>query len=247
MIQPKPRPRSRSSRLPAHLAVALLLGATLLGAPLTAVFVPAEAWAQGGSNPSAAHSAAHSGAPTRDEPAARASLPPRGADPAVPLTYLELGFGGSAAGSDTTPTVCLFSNPWWRLAVSACGTGSELWRSASGVELSHYLVHYRLLRWSTETFHFEPYVGAGLSELQVGPDAPGFAWSGKSQRNGELHVSTTGPATALHLRFAHALPHGFEATMSLSGGFAHFAAAPRLSAPQGAWQSFATLTAGVGF
>jgi hypothetical protein len=171
----------------------------------------------------------------------------RGADPATPLTYVELGFGGSAAATDTAPTVCLFSNPWWRLAVSACGTGSELWRSPSGVELSHYLVHYRILRWSTETFHFEPYLGAGLSELQVGPDAPGFAWSGRAQRNGELHVSTTGPATALHLRLAHALPHGFEATMSVSGGLAHFAAAPQLSAPQGTWQSFASLTAGIGF
>jgi hypothetical protein len=163
-----------------------------------------------------------------------------------PITYIDATGGVSSANSDAPMIVCMGVNPWWRLSLFACGTGSNVWREGTGREMSQYLLNYRIARFSFAGFLLEPQVGAGFAELQLGDEPPGFAF-GDPQKVQDDNVSTAGGAAAATLRMVKPLPYGFEALGRLTAGAGYFSEAETLYVPQRAFQPFFNFSLGVGY
>jgi hypothetical protein len=218
----------------------------LIGRRVAALTVTLAVSALASESELAESSALHGGQaePQKDELSESAS--DHAIDAADPVTYVDATGGFSSANSDGPAIVCMGVNPWWRLSLSACGTGSNVWREGSGREMSQYLLNFRVARFSFAGLLLEPLVGAGFAELQLGDEPPGFAF-GDAQRVDGNNVSTAGAAGAATLRIVKPLPLGFEALGRLTGGVGYFSEAGRLYVPQREFQPFFNFSLGVGY
>jgi hypothetical protein len=158
-----------------------------------------------------------------------------------PRDFVNLRLGASTGTKRLE--MCLDVSPIERVAVEACGTGSEILHHEDSPELAHFRVKYALTQWKTEIGWLQPRVGLGFTELQVGADDPGFQFMGVGSRG----VETAGPEISLGVRSLYPLGSGFELVGELSLSAAWLQFAPQMVKPQSQFQPAATITFGVGF
>lgn len=162
---------------------------------------------------------------------------------ATPHQYINLRGGASSANLNGRPEVCMEGTPWAPLSVESCGTGNGLWHHDSGTEMAHLRVKLQLFALRSGPLVFQYGVGAGMAELQVAADDPGFKFGGTGPRQAE----TAGAEGSLFLRAVYPLSNSFELVGDLQTGSAYLPYAPELSVPKSVWQPFVGLTVGFGY
>ena len=176
--------------------------------------------------------------------AARAEAPavPQAPEPEqAPRDYVNLRVG--VATTTRLPVLCLELAPLEFLSLEACGAGSEYRSASSTASVSHYLVWLKLDSWKKKVGWLQPRLGAGIAEVQVGPDKGGFQFSGV----GPDGVETAGPELGASLRLLVPVVAGLEGVGELRGTMAYFHHAPKLVHPRSRLEPGAALTVGVGF
>jgi len=161
----------------------------------------------------------------------------------TPHQYINLRGGASSANLGGRPEVCMEGTPWAPLSLESCGTGNGLWHHDSGTEMAHLRVKLQLFALRSGPLLFQYGVGAGMAELQVAADDPGFKFEGTGTRNAE----TAGAEGSLFLRAIYPLSNSFELVGDLQAGSAYLPHALELSVPKSAWQPFVGLTFGFGY
>lgn len=198
---------------------------------LALLILPSVAWAEpDGSNPIAA------------EPIVSTEVEPV-EEPAEVRHWANLRIGGAVGAGTGRPEVCGEFAPLSFLSVEACGTGAGILHGEPVDEASHYRIKLALLRLRAGPFLLEPIVGAGLIELQLGEDDPGFVFGGVGPRG----VETAGFEAMGALRGLLPIGSGFELVGEFSLGMGYTPHAPDLVRPQPMTPVFASLTVGTGF
>jgi hypothetical protein len=201
-------------------------------ASIAVLFLSHAAWAEPPViTPAITPSAPDADALSPKEP--KASAPPR--------NYVSLTMGASTGSQG--PVVCAEVAPLAMLAVAGCGNGSGVLHDTSLPEIAHFRATLTPLSWQLGEVWLQPRVSLGIAELQVGPDAAGFDFTG----TGPTDVETAGPEAGAALRGLWPIYGGVEMVSELSLGLAYFSYAPELARPKAAWQPSATLTLGIGF
>jgi hypothetical protein len=173
-----------------------------------------------------------------------------GAKPASPglfgtdgRNYGNLRIGGSTGNGNGRPELCAEVSPLAMVAVEACGTGAGILHHDLAPEMAHFRGHLRIWTFRTEQAVFEPRLGAGFAEMQVGADDAGF----KFGSSGPRRIETAGPEAAASLRVLVPVGQGVELVGNLNVGAAYLHYAPQLVIPQERLQPFAGAGIGVGF
>jgi len=154
-----------------------------------------------------------------------------------------LRVGGALGAGEGRPELCGEFAPLAFLAVEACGTGAGILHDDPIDQAMHVRAKLRLLRFAAGEILLEPLVGAGLIELQLGEDDPGFRFGDTGPRG----VETAGVEVMGGLRALFSLGAGFELIGELSGGVGYTPHAPELIRPMTRTPVFGALTVGVGF
>ncbi len=150
---------------------------------------------------------------------------------------------GSASGlAEGRPEMCLEISPWQPIALEACGNGAGFLHSEDRPEIAHFRVRWRVLQWALPGAVIEPQIGAGFAELQIGEDAPGFAF-GRTAGG----VSTAGPEAVAAIRALWPVGGGIELLADLAAGAAWLPAADQLAVAQPVYYPFAAFSIGFGF
>lgn len=169
---------------------------------------------------------------------------------APPHTWLALR-GGVASGGTAPLQVCAALMPApvelgelrSAFGVEACGNGSGFLHHESAPEIAHFRGRFRVTSVETGLGYLEPTLSAGFAELQLGPDAPGFSFTGA----GPGGMDTAGPEVGAALGWALPLGLGLEAVAELTLNLAYFAHAPQLADPHDPFQPSVAVSAGVGW
>ncbi|HEX8704444.1 MAG TPA: hypothetical protein VF815_36770 [Myxococcaceae bacterium] len=169
------------------------------------------------------------------------AVPQDTAPEAAPRNYVNLRVG--VASTTRQPVVCLELAPLELLSLEACGAGSEYRPASATASVSHYLVFLKLDSWKKQVGWLQGRLGAGIAEVQVGPDKGGFQFTGV----GPDGVETAGPELAGSLRLLVPVVGGLEAVGEFRGTLAYFYHAPKLLHPRSKWEPGIALTVGVGF
>jgi hypothetical protein len=157
--------------------------------------------------------------------------------------YFHMRVGGSSGNHTAKPEVCAEVAPHERLSFQACGTGAGIWHRDPAPQLAHFRADVHLTAFRALGGVLKPLFGLGFAELQVGTDDPGFQFKGTGPRR----VETSGPETALSLRYVRPLDRNFELIGDAHVGAAWLAHAPELAVPQSKFQPFLSIGVGVGF
>lgn len=176
------------------------------------------------------------------EPSVSTTVPEKREAPEV-RNWGNLRVGGAVGAGQGRPEICGEFAPLAFLSIEGCGTGAGILHDEPITESSHYRVKLRLLRFDAGPLLFEPVVGAGMIEVQVGKDDAGFRFSDAGPRG----VETAGAEAMGALRALYPVGGGFELVSELSLGVGWVPNAPDLVLPQPKVPVFGSLTAGVGF
>lgn len=179
--------------------------------------------------------------PNRERPQAEGGLfePERAA---TARTYVDLRGGVSSADALGLAEVCMEVSPLSWLDAETCGTGSGLWRNGDTREMAHFRVELQPRRFVAMGVAFDPQIGVGFAELQVGKDPPGFRFTGSAGA-----YDTSGPEATLSLQAKVPMRYNFELVGELVTGMAYFKDGPVLARPANAAQPFAGISLGFGF
>jgi hypothetical protein len=156
--------------------------------------------------------------------------------------WANLRIGGSTSAENDMPELCLEASPLAFLSVEACGTGSGVLHDRPGRELAHFRLELAPIALPLGPGVFAPQIGAGIAELQLGPDRPGFRFD-----QDEARVETAGPELSLSPRYLAPAGAGIELVVELTAGVAWLPNAPALSDSERPVQPFALATIGAGF
>jgi hypothetical protein len=156
--------------------------------------------------------------------------------------WANLRMGGSTSAENGMPELCLEVSPVALVSAEACGTGSGVLHDRPGRELAHFRLELSPLAVVLGPGVFAPQVGAGIAELQLGPDRPGFRFDRDEER-----VETAGPELTLSPRYLAPAGAGIELVVELTAGVAWLPNAPALSDSERPLQPFALATIGAGF
>ena len=178
-----------------------------------------------------------------------------GAEPSVTKTFEpeesreevrnwgNLRIGGALGAGDGRPEICGEFAPLAMLSLEACGTGAGILHDEPVDQSMHVRAKLRLIRFTLGDLLLEPLVGAGMIELQLGEDDPGFRFGDAGPRG----VETAGLEVMGGIRALFALGAGFELVGELSGGVGYTPHAPELIRPMPQVPAFGSLTVGIGF
>lgn len=156
-----------------------------------------------------------------------------------PPRYVDLRIGASTSAH----AIICGQLSYGPVSIEGCGTGAGILHNDPIPELSHYRVHLAIASFPSPIGWLSPRIGVGFSEMQIGADAAGFAFTDVD----ELGAATAGPSASVGLQSLVRLGAGFELVTDLSLFTAWFAHAPKLARPQAPWQVGLVLSAGVGF
>lgn len=159
---------------------------------------------------------------------------------APPRNFINLRVGASSASRRVE--LCGEAG-YWRLSIEACGTGAELLHREASSELVHFRLKFLLAQVKTLLGWLEGRVSAGFTEMQVGQDDDGFAFTGTNA----ARTSTSGPSVGTSLRLLVPVWNGFELLAELSASLSYHAFAPQLLPAQSVWQPAIGLSVGAGF
>lgn len=158
-------------------------------------------------------------------------------------TYFQARIGASSGDKNGRPQVCVEVAPHRKVSLQGCGTGAGIWHRDPSPEIAHFRADWHLFAVPLAGGAFEPLVGLGFAELQVGNDAPGFSFGG----TGPTKVETAGPEAVVSGRWTRPLVNGLAFIADVHFGAAYFAHAPELAVPRPRLHVFLGLGAGMGF
>ncbi len=161
---------------------------------------------------------------------------------ATARTYVDLRGGVSSADALGLAEVCMEVAPLSWLDAETCGTGSGLWRNGDTREMAHFRIEVQPYRFVAGGIAFDPQVGVGFAELQVGKDPLGFRFTGSAGQ-----YDTSGPEATLSLQAKAPMRYDTELIAELVTGLAYFKDGPVLARPANAAQPFAGISLGLGF
>lgn len=156
---------------------------------------------------------------------------------------LDLRLGGDTVSGLETPIVCMEGYPLAFLSLEACGPGSNVWREATGPEMSHYRARLRALHAQDGRVDAELLVGLGFSEIQVGPDQVGFLF-GQARTDDQNEAAGAEGSMSGKIRYWTGRTY---VVMDLNVGAAVIPANPVVSGASGPLVGFGGLSVGAGF
>jgi hypothetical protein len=167
-----------------------------------------------------------------------------------PAHWANLRAGGSSGSENGRPELCLELAPLTGLSnrvlaamsVEACGTGSGILHHDPDPETVSFRVKWQVGSWRRWGAWFQPQLGAGFAEVQIGEDTPGFYFSSA----GPDGVETAGPEAGVHLRVLFPIGR-FELVGELHLSAAYFEHAPELARPLARFQPELGASVGFGF
>lgn len=187
---------------------------------------------------------------------ARADAPPTVQDgrldsltrrPLAGRPVLDLRAAASSAGDGVTPdrpAFCVAGLPHRRIVLEGCGNGSGLFHHADAPELAHFRGAAVLVDHSQGALDLSLLLGAGLAELQVAADEPGFK-TGAARSSDQ--VEAAGPEASMGFKGRWWGLPGAYLVGDVNVGAAHLPAAPAVLGRGGTVLPFATIGVGVGF
>lgn len=162
--------------------------------------------------------------------------------------YLNLRLGSSSATAESGhPDICAETTPVRLFSLEACGTGAGILHD-SGSDLMHLRVKWNVLQWQPggsdpRGLTLEPALGAGMAELQVASDEPGFRFTDA----GSSRAETAGAEGVLQLRLLYPLEQGLELVGAAEVGAAYLPHADELITPKPKLLPFVGVSLGFGF
>lgn len=152
--------------------------------------------------------------------------------------------GGATAEDGPRPYLCFAGAPHARLILEGCGNGSGLFHNADAPELAHFRALGVLTTVERGRTDVSVLAGAGLAELQVAADEPGFK-TGSTPAEGQ--VEAAGPELSAALKARVWTTPGTYVVGELNGGAAHIPASPDITGVGGPVVPFGTISLGMGF
>ena len=152
--------------------------------------------------------------------------------------------GGATSEEGPRPYLCFAGAPHARLILEGCGNGSGLFHNADAPELAHFRALGVLTTLERGRTDVSVLAGAGLAELQVAADEPGF-----KTRNtpAEGQVEAAGPEVSAAIKARIWTTPGTYVVGELNGGAAHIPASPTITGEGGPVVPFGTVSLGMGF
>lgn len=184
--------------------------------------------------------AAGTPAASRAGPAVRVVAPGK----APVRNVVNVRFGSLPEGAPVRPTVCVEVSPAGWISAEACGNGSGFLHREAAPEMAHFRAKAWLARGSAGRSSLRLGVGAGLAELQIAADRPGFRVGGEPDPEG---IEAAGPEITLEAEWLLPAEDGLELVASASAGVAWLPGAPALATPMASEQPFVLVTVGVGW
>ena len=155
---------------------------------------------------------------------------------------MDLRGGFASSNSDAPLDVCLEVAPLKFWTIETCGTGAGTWRGNQGTQMAHLRTELQPYRFTFHGIAFDPQLGLGISELQVGADDAGLRLGNASGK-----TDTTGPEATLSLQAKLPARFDLEFLVEATFGVAYFVHAPQMVLPRAPTVPFAAVSAGIGF
>lgn len=180
-----------------------------------------------------------------DEGARAAAVTPR---PIAGHPVLELrgGVDTTGLGRDKAPlpTICAEVTPVDRVSLEACGNGAGVLHTADVPDTMHIRLRYAVARIRQGAAETSLVVGAGITEVTNGADAPGLRF-GTATSADQVEAAGTEVSAAAKVRW---WPHARAyVTFEIGGGAAWIPAAPTVVGSSGPLVGFGGVTVGAGF
>lgn len=163
--------------------------------------------------------------------------------PDTPRNFGNFRAGAGSSSENGHPYLCLEMSPLSFLAFETCGTGSGFLHDDQAPETAHFRSKIRGGSHEFRDGFFQPYIGIGFAELQVGEDTSGFDFAG----TGPDGVETAGPEAGVGVRMLFPLSKTVEIVGDAGVSYAWMPYAPDLTEPHSEHQVTASFTLGVGF
>jgi hypothetical protein len=161
---------------------------------------------------------------------------------ATARTYIDLRGGMATTNPAGVVDVCMEGTPLKFLTLETCGTGAGLWRGNQGTQMAHLRTELQPYRFTFQGVAFDPQIGIGIAELQIGPDDPGLRFGSAKGK-----FDTTGPESTLSLQAKVPFRYDLELVAELNTGLVYLPHAPELARPQSTILPFAAFSLGMGF
>ena len=156
---------------------------------------------------------------------------------------LDLRLGADTVSALDAPIVCMEGYPLAWLSVEACGTGANVWHQPTGPEMSHYRTRIRAMHATDGRLEAELLPGIGFSEVQVGPDAPGFLF-GRPRTDDQVEAAGAEASLSGKIRYWTGKTY---VVVDVNAGAAIVPAAPVVTGATGPLLGFGGITVGAGF
>jgi hypothetical protein len=202
---------------------------------LSLVWIPAALAGEGSSGSTAAGSTAAGSTAVVPRPIA-----------GHPVLELRGGVDTTALGRDKAPlpTICAEVTPLDRFSLEACGNGAGVLHTADVPDTMHLRLRYAAARVRQGATEAALMLGAGMTEVASGIDAPGFRFGPATTPD---QVEAAGPELSAGVK-ARWWPHSRAyVTFEIGGGAAWIPAAPTVVGTPGPVVGFGGVTVGAGF
>jgi hypothetical protein len=155
---------------------------------------------------------------------------------------LNVRLGGATTDTTSRPTICVDVRVVSGFGVETCGTGQGIIHDEPGRQMAHFRATWTALARATERGVGKLRIGAGIAELQLDADRPGFNF-GRPGRD----QSVAGPQAVVQGQWLIPLAGGTEVVTSVTAGVAAFAEADQLVIPQRNVMPFVSFEIGLGW
>lgn len=153
-----------------------------------------------------------------------------------------LRLGMASSDSNGRPVVCLEVRAVAALSLEGCGTGNGFLHDSPGASLTHFRGKWLLVQRVVSRGVLRAQLGAGLAELQIGSDRPGFVVAPDAR-----DVEAAGPEGVLAVQWLRPMGGGWEFIVNTSAGLAWIPGADELDPGQGTLHPFVGFEMGAGW
>ena len=171
---------------------------------------------------------------------AKANRPRANLRAGVSLTALKPSPSFSQA---PTLQICGELRLWKKLSVEGCGNGLGVFQNTTLSDIAHFRAKWSLWQKSAGSTVFSSGIGAGFTELQRGPDKPGFLFGSAT----EGQTEAAGPELSASFTSRQLVSKDVYMLIDLSAGLSHIPGAPIVMGSESPTMLFTAATIGMGF
>ena len=132
---------------------------------------------------------------------------------------------------------------WSKLSVEGCGNGLGVFQNTTLSDIAHFRAKWSLWQKSAGSAVFASGIGVGFTELQRGPDKPGFLFGSAA----EDQTEAAGPELSASFSSRQQISKDVYMLIDLSAGLSHIPGAPIVMGSESPTMLFTAATVGIGF